>query len=46
MGNDARSDDWIVVAPGDYHENADTTGSANVVSARRAERYIGKVGEG
>jgi hypothetical protein len=24
--NAARSGDWILVAPGDYHENADTTG--------------------
>jgi len=27
--NAARSGDWILVAPGDYHENADTTGPAS-----------------
>ncbi len=27
--NAARAGDWILVAPGDYHENADTTGPAS-----------------
>ena len=37
--NAARPGDWILVAPGDYHENADTTGPVSeYVAARRLRR--------
>ena len=44
-GNAARAGDWILVAPGDYHETADTTGPASeyvVVGRlrRRAHQHV------